>query len=712
MVKSLIIVESPTKAGTLSKFLDKSFSVIATKGHIEDLPKSSLGIDLDNHFAPEYKILKDKEKLLKEIQKNVNVADTVYIATDPDREGEAIGWHLLQNLKLDNKKILRITFHEITKNALMEALDEAHDLNYDLVNSQVARRVLDRIVGYKLSPLLWEKIRYGLSAGRVQSVALKLIVDREKEIQAFKTEEYWDITSDFNINSLPITFKLNKLDGKKIKISNELDANSIVEDISKGTPNLKEIKNSQMKKNPKPPYTTSTLQQDSNLKLGFSSKKTMMIAQMLYEGLDVNGENIGLITYMRTDSVSLSENSINDIRSFITKKYSKEYLPNSKNIYKVKTKLAQEAHEAIRPSDINKSPEQIKKYLTKDQYNLYKLIWSRAIASQMNSAIYSNKKLLLDVKLEKKVYDFSTNFSDLVFDGYKVIYNDNNKKEVEKTNIFPFNNLSEINSVLFIKSEKFQHFTEPPPRYNDASLIKKCEESGIGRPSTYSTIISTLISRTYIERKDRAFIPTDTGVVVSDFLEKYFSNIVDINFTSDMEDDLDKVASGKLNWEKVVSDFYYPFEKEIIDKEKSIDKSDITNLGKSDEKCPECGAEMFIKLGKYGKFLSCSRYPECKGMKSITVGEPQEVDEKCPECNAELVLKKGRFGDFFACSRYPECKYTKSLKNNEKKVLEITCPECGVGKIVELRNKRGQIFYGCSNYPKCHFTSNNLDKIK
>ncbi len=714
MSKSLIIVESPTKAVTLSKFLDKDYTVIATKGHIEDLPKSKFGIDVDNHFAPEYTILKDKEKLLKEIQKGVNNADDVYIATDPDREGEAIGWHLLQNLKLDNKKVLRITFHEITKNALLEALKNAHDLNYDLVNSQVARRVLDRVVGYKLSPLLWEKIRYGLSAGRVQSAALKLIVDREKEIQAFQTNEYWNITSDFNINSIVITFNLNKLNSKKIQINNEDEANNILKDISSGKSHLKEIKNTQIKNNPKPPYTTSTLQQDANLKIGFSSKKTMMIAQMLYEGLDINGENVGLITYMRTDSVSLSDNSINEIRSFVSKEYPKEYLPNSKNVYKVKTKLAQEAHEAIRPSDISKIPDKIKKYLTPDQYKLYKLIWSRAIASQMNPAIYNNKKLLLDVKLEKekKIYDFSSNFSDLAFDGYKIIYNDDNKKENDNIIKFPFNVLSEIKSVLFIKSDKSQHFTEPPARYNDASLIKKCEESGIGRPSTYSSIISTLINRTYIERKERHFIPTDTGMVVSDFLEKYFSNIVDINFTSNMEDDLDKVASGKLNWEKVVSDFYYPFDKDILKKEKTIEKSDVTNLGKSDEKCPECGSDMFIKLGRYGKFLSCSRYPDCKGMKSMVEIEVQEVDEKCPECGSELVLKKGRFGDFFACSRYPDCKYTKSLKNKEKKILELSCPDCGEGKIVELRNKRGQIFYGCSNYPKCHFTSNNLDKIK
>ncbi len=715
MAKNLIIVESPTKANTLSKFLDSSYDVIATKGHIEDLPKSKFGVDIENHFSPEYQILKDKVKLLKEIQKKAKDVSNLYIATDPDREGEAIGWHILENLKLNKDTIVqRIAFHEITKKALLESLNNPTELNSNLIKSQQARRILDRIVGYKLSPLIWEKIRYGLSAGRVQSVALNLIVKRENEIKSFIPEEYWDISSIIDIDKISIKFLLSKLNNKKIKLSNEKDVDNVVNEIEKGDLKLKDIKISSLKKYPKPPYTTSTLQQDANLRLGFSSKKTMLLAQQMYEGVKIDNEQVGIITYMRTDSVSLSSDSISDIRILVNDKYSEKYLPSKPNLYKVKSKLAQEAHEAIRPSVVSRDPDSIKQYLTNDQYKVYKLIWERTVASQMNPAVYDNKKLILEVLYKENIYELYASFSSLNFDGFKKVYNIK-EKDIEEIK-FPFSSIDEIKKAVLniVKINKDQHFTEPPARYNDASLIKKCELIGIGRPSTYSSIISTLLNRGYIIRKDRNFFPTDIGIVVNDFLEKYFSNIVDANFTSKMEDDLDKVASGNLDWEKVIKDFYFPFEKEIESNKDKINKNDITNLGESEEKCPDCGAPMFYKLGKYGKFLSCSRYPECKGMKAILSDEDKDIvniEEKCPDCGGNLILKKGRFGDFYACSNYPDCKYTRSLKNNPKKVLEIKCPDCGEGNLVEIRNKRGQIFYGCSNYPKCKFTTNKLDDL-
>jgi DNA topoisomerase-1 len=716
MSKNLIIVESPTKASTLSKFLSNEYSVIATKGHIEDLPKSKLGIDVENGFNPEYEILKDKSKVLKEIQKDLKGVENLYIATDPDREGEAIGWHILRTLKINDKvKISRITFHEITKNALNEALKNPGNLNMNLVNAQQARRVLDRIVGYKLSPLLWKKIRYGLSAGRVQSAALNLIVKREREIENFTPEEYWNLSCEVSINNNVVNFNLSKINGKKAVIKSKESADNIETEVQSGELDFKDIKKTDLKRNPKPPYTTSTLQQDSNIRLGFSSKKTMLLAQKLYEGVNIDGNNVGLITYMRTDALFLSKNAIEEIRNSILKNYSEKYLPKSPNIYKNKSKLSQEAHEAIRPTDINKKPEDLKQYLDKDLLRLYEMIWRRALSSQMNPSISENKRLVLDIKYKNNIYTFLSSFSQIKFDGYTKVYNYFVKKD-ENILDFPFDNIKDIDkkNIKYLKTLKEQHFTEPPPRYNDASLIKECEKSGIGRPSTYSTIISTLLNRGYVERKEKLFFPTDVGVVVSDFLEKYFSKIVDVEFTSDMESDLDNIAGGKLDWVKVISDFYYPFEKDIEEKTNTIDKGDITKLGDTDELCPECGAKMFIKLGRYGKFLSCSRYPDCKGMKSIEDNGSSsniETDELCPKCGANLVMKKGRFGEFYACSNYPTCKYTKSLKEREKKILEIDCPECGKGKIVEMKNKRGQIFYGCSNYPKCHFTTNSLEKI-
>ncbi|MHB8443088.1 MAG: type I DNA topoisomerase [Patescibacteria group bacterium] len=712
MSKKLIIVESPTKAKTISKFLSKDYSIIATKGHVEDLPKSKFGIDVDDNFKPDYVILKDKGNLLKEIKKEASASDTIYIATDPDREGEAIGWHVLNSLALKNPDLVkRIAFHEITQSALEDAINHPTVLNMNLVDAQQARRVLDRIVGYKLSPLLWSKIRYGLSAGRVQSVALKIIVDREEERNNFVSQEYWNIVGVFLINGKEYVFDLIKINKNNFEIKNKEESDKISKDIKSGTAEIESIQKTETKKYPIPPYTTSTLQQDANRKLGFSSKKTMSIAQKLYEGVSLGADNVGLITYMRTDSVSMAEVAVDNIRGYINKNYEKTYLPNRKNIYKTKSKLAQEAHEAIRPAYIDKTPESIQKYVDKDFYRLYKLIWERALSSQMTPALYENKKVLINVKGDKNTYTFALNISNNVFKGYQVF----NKKEESKDSKnpeFAMENKQDIKSLEMKKTTADQHFTEPPPRYNDASLVKILESCGVGRPSTYSSIISTLISRGYIERKEKYFIPTDVGIVVSNFLSKYFTDIVDTNFTADIENKLDDIANGKSEWTKIVSNFYTPFNKKIESSQEGIEKKDITNLGESTEVCLECGSPMYIKLGKYGKFLSCSRFPECKGMRSIETDKEEKLaGENCPQCGSELIIKKGRFGNFIACSNYPTCKYTKSLNENKKKVLDIKCPDCKTGNIVELKNRRGKTFYGCSNYPKCKFIANKLEDI-
>lgn len=708
-MKNLLIVESPTKANTISRYLSKDFDVIATKGHLEDLPKSKLGIDIDNDFNPEYVLLKDRKKILQELKKAVSKTDNIYIATDPDREGEAIGWHTLNLLKIkDSGSVKRIVFHEVTKDAILNAIKNAGILNMNLVDAQQARRVLDRVVGYKLSPLLWTKIRYGLSAGRVQSVALKFIVERERERESFVTEEYWSIDVIFNINNIPIEFSLSKINGKSIKIINAEQSSKISNEIKEGKHTVFDVKTYKVVKKPTSPYTTSSLQQDANNKLGFSSKKTMMLAQRLYEGIKINGENTGLITYMRTDSTNLSTDAISKIRNYISSNFEKRYLPDRPNIYKTKSKLAQEAHEAIRPSYMDKSPERIKEIVEPSLYKLYKLIWDRAIASQMSDAIYNNLKISIESIYKNNKYLLTSTISTVEFDGFKKLLNTSDKDESVNIDI---RSLSDIKDVLLKDVIETQHFTEPPARYNDASLVKEMEKSGIGRPSTYASIISTLISRGYIVREKRYFYPTDVGFVVNDFLSKYFPEIVNTEFTSNMEDKLDSVAKGTIVWKKLIKDFYFPFVEKIQEKEGTISKTEVTNLGKSEEKCPECGKEMIVKLGKYGKFLSCIDYPQCKGMKSMDRDDLEVIEEKCPECNSELIFKKGRFGKFIACSNYPNCKYTKSMTEQYKKELKEKCPECKKGNIVELKNKRGSIFYGCSRYPKCKFTISSLDKL-
>lgn len=711
-MKNLLIVESPTKANTISKYLPNDFNVIATKGHLEDLPKSKLGINIDKDFEPEYVLLKDRSQILKDLKKAVSQASNIYIATDPDREGESIGWHVLNLLKIkDSDSVQRVTFHEVTKEAVLNAIKNSGSLNMDLVDSQQARRILDRIVGYKLSPLLWTKIRYGLSAGRVQSVALRFIVERERERDAFVSEEYWTINPIFDINKTSIEFLLSKVNKKNVKVINKDQSDFIINEIKNGKHSIFDVKTYKMVKRPSPPYTTSVLQQDASNKLGFSSKKTMMLAQRLYEGVKIGNESIGLITYMRTDSITLSTDAISKIRQYISSNLDKKYLPDAPNIYKTKSKLAQEAHEAIRPSYINRDPESIKKYLDPSLYKLYKLIWERSVASQVSNAVYNVIKISVETKYDKNRYLSTSTISTVEFDGFQKLLNKKGKENNINVNIA---SKSDINKIILKDVLGEQHFTEPPPRYNDASLVKEMEKSGIGRPSTYASIISTLISRGYIIREKKYFYPTDVGIVVNDFLVQYFANIVDTKFTSGMEDQLDLIANGKMSWKKMVKDFYTPFVSNIEEKENIISKEDVTNLGESDENCPECGKKMIVKLGKYGNFLSCSDYPQCKGIKSLETDQDKNeiIDEKCPECGSDLTIKTGRFGKFIACSNYPKCKYTRSVNEQNKKELDKKCPECKKGNIVELKNKRGKIFYGCTEYPKCKFTASSLEKIE
>ena len=710
-MKNLLIVESPTKANTITRYLSKDFNVISTKGHLEDLPKSKLGIDIDNDFTPEYVLLKDKKKTLQDLKKAVSVSDDIYIATDPDREGEAIGWHILNLLKIKNiESIKRVSFHEVTKEAILTAIKNSGVINMNLVDSQQARRLLDRIVGYKLSPLLWVKIRYGLSAGRVQSVVLRFVVDRERTREAFVSEEYWTINAVFKINGVEIEFLFSKLNNKNVNITNKDQALKISKEIKSGKLTISDVKTSKMVKRPGPPYTTSTLQQDASNRLGFSSKKTMMLAQKLYEGVKIGKENVGLITYMRTDSTNVSQNALSKMRDYISSNFEKNYLPSNPNIYKTKSKLAQEAHEAIRPSYLDKSPQSIQKYLDPSLYKLYKLIWDRALSSQLSNAVYNVLKISIQSEYKDNKYLLTSTISSIEFDGFKKLSNSKEKQDSIKFNV---NSKDDIKDILLKDVVESQHFTEPPARYNDASLVKEMEKSGIGRPSTYASIISTLISRGYIVREQKYFHPTDVGIVVNDFLFKYFTEIVDTKFTADMEDKLDSIANGKILWKEIVKDFYFPFLNKIEEKEGTISKEEITNLGHSDEKCPECGKDMIIKLGKYGKFLSCSDYPTCKGMKSMDIdGKEESIDEKCPECGKDLMVKNGRYGKFIACSNYPNCKYTKSINEKYKKELSEKCYECKEGNIVELKNRRGKIFYGCNRYPKCKFTASSLDNLK
>jgi len=708
-MKNLVIVESPTKAKTISKFLPKaSYNILSSFGHVRDLPKTKMGVDIENNYQPKYVIPPKAKKTVTALKEAAKKSDQIYFATDEDREGEAIAWHLAHILKPKKDKSKRITFHEITKSAIENALKNPRTITQDLVDAQQARRVLDRLVGYEMSPFLWKKVARGLSAGRVQSVAVRLIVEREREIQDFKQEEYWTIEAVFEKDKKEFEAKLHKVNGKALKkldIKNEKQAKELLDKLQKQNFKIARVEVKEKSKKAPTPFKTSTLQQEANSKLHFSAKQTMMIAQQLYEGIELGAEgSTGLITYMRTDSLNLSDEFKKGAKNYIENNFGKQYIGPAARVYK-KSKGAQEAHEAIRPTLADRAPDTIKEFLNNNQYKLYKLIWERSVASQMADAKFN--QTAIDIEDEKNKYIFRANGIQIKFDGWQKVYSTDTKET-----ILP--ELKEKDLVDAKKIEPLQHFTQPPARYTEASLVKALEEKGIGRPSTYAPTISTIQDRNYVIKEDKKLKPTDMAFVVNDLLIKHFPKIVDYDFTANMEEDLDKIAEGKKDWQPIIDEFYKPFKKNLEKKEKEISKKEITEE-ETKEICEKCGSPMVIKMGRFGKFLACSNYPECKNTKNIVstdgeikTEEPETTDEKCPECGAPLVIKHGRYGKFLGCSKYPECKFIKPIL----KKTGVKCPNCGKGEIVERKSKKGRVFYGCSNYPECKtaFWSKPVDK--
>lgn len=690
----LVIVESPTKAKTISRFLSAEYKVLASFGHVRDLPKSKLGVDVEKNFEPTYVIPVKSRQKIKELKAAAGKAKQILFATDEDREGEAISWHLAEVLDVDPGKLKRITFHEITKDAIAEALEHPRDLDRRLVDAQQARRILDRLVGYELSPLLWRKIQRGLSAGRVQSVALRIIVEREREIQAFVPKEYWSIEGLFakRGSDTPFEAKLNAWEGKtleKMALASKEEADRILDRIKNASWRVTGVTEKEKKQTPPPPFTTSTLQQAANSRLGFTSKQTMTLAQKLYEGVEFGAEGqTGLITYMRTDSVNLSQKFLDDAKSHIANAFGRNYALEEPRRYKTKSKGAQEAHEAIRPTDASRTPEDVAPYLEANMLKLYRLIWQRAVATQMRQAMI----LSTSVDITGGDAVFRATGQRVTFDGYLKLYPDQDKEKI----------LPELRNEDELEAKDIQgkqHFTEPPARFSDATLVKSLEEEGIGRPSTYATIISTLLDRGYVERDERKrLFPQDVAYAVNDMLVKHFPNIVDVAFTARLEHSLDKIAEGEMNWQPLLEAFYGPFHTNLVQKEKELTKEAFEEA--SGEVCEKCGKPMLVKRGRYGKFLACSGYPECKNTKPMKGEEPpppEPTDEVCEKCGAPMVKKVGRFGPFLSCSRYPDCKNIKSIE----KGTGVTCPKCGKGEMIEKRTKKGKIFYSCNRYPEC-----------
>ncbi|BFN04544.1 type I DNA topoisomerase [Clostridium tetani] len=680
MGQKLIIVESPAKAKTIGKYLDKTYHVEASMGHIRDLPKSQLGVDIDNNYEPKYITIRGKGELLTKIKKHAKKCDEIYLATDPDREGEAISWHLSQALKLEDNKKCRIVFNEITKSAVKNAIKEPREIDIDLVNAQQARRVLDRLVGYKISPILWRKVRWGLSAGRVQSVALKMICDREKEIEEFIPKEYWTIECKLNKDRKDFLVKLISKDNKKIEINTEEESNNIIKELKQGQFTVDKIKKTNKNKNPLPPFITSTLQQDAYRKLNFSTKKTMSVAQQLYEGIDIKGHGtVGLITYMRTDSVRISKEAQNKARQFLENVYGKEYIPEKPRDYKGKKNI-QDAHEAIRPTNIEITPKIALENLNSDQYKLYSLIWNRFMASQMAACVME----VNSVDVKNSEYIFRATGSIVKFDGFMIIYEYLNEDEKENINI-PKLEKGELLKEKSIDSK--QHFTQPPGRFSEASLVKVLEDNGIGRPSTYAPIISTLLERTYIERENRTLKSTELGVIVNNIMVEYFKPVVDAEFTAEMENKLDSIEEGNENWKNIVDEFYSPLKELIETAEKEVEKVTLEEKV-TDVKCEKCGNNMVVKHGRFGDFLACPGYPECKNTKPIV----HQLDVKCPKCHGEIVLKKSKKGrKFYGCSNYPKCDFVSWFEPVERK-----CDVCGNYMVKRYTKAKGD-YIECSN---------------
>lgn len=707
---NLVIVESPTKAKTISKFIGKGYKVLSSFGHVRDLPKTKMGIDIKNNYAPQYEIPAKAKKKVAELKEYLKKSDGVILATDEDREGEAIAWHLLTALDLKKKEIAsakRIVFHEITQKAIEAALENPRDIDLNLVDAQQARRVLDRLVGYELSPFIWKKVRYGLSAGRVQSVALRFIAEREREIEKFKEEEYFLISAKYKMKSAKeddfFEASLNEISGEKIdqtvtlnlfagdyktrktSIASEKSAKEITGDLKSAEHKVAKIDKKEISRNPSAPFTTSTLQQAAINTLGYSSKMTMSLAQKLYE--------VGLITYMRTDSVNLSLESLVAAKKLIEKNFGKNYALESPRYFKNKSKNAQEAHEAIRPTDPMKTPDALEDSLDPKQHKLYRLIWNRMVASQMQPAIFDSVKVDISSLGKKDSYLLRASGSTVKFDGYLKIYNALPREE----NLLPPMEIGDQLDLMEVLPEKKS--TTPPPRYNEASLVKVLEEYGIGRPSTYAPTISTIIDRKYIEKQeDKKLHPQEIGLLVNDILVEHFPQIVDIQFTAHMEEEFDEIAEGKIKWVPVIKEFYEPFHQNLEAKTKEVKKEDI--LEKLDKKCPDCGGDLIVKHGRFGKFIACTKYPKCKYTEKTA--EEKKIDDEnsgeiCDKCGAPMVVKRGRFGSFLGCSKYPDCKGIKKIENK----TGVQCPACGKGEIVERKSKRGKTFYGCNNYPAC-----------
>lgn len=680
--KNLVIVESPSKAKTIGKFLGSKYTVVASVGHIRDLPKSKLGINIENNFEPEYIAIRGKGDVIKAMKKEAKHAGKIYLATDPDREGEAISWHIAYLLGIDESKPCRIVFNEITKSAIQNAVKHPRVIDKNLVDAQQARRVLDRLVGYQISPLLWRKIRRGLSAGRVQSAALKIICDREKLILDFIPVEYWNISAILMDEKKPaskktqFTAKLIEYKGKKIVVNNKEEADHILSELDCDGFKIVKVEKKERLRNPQPPFTTSSLQQEASNKLNFNTKKTMMVAQQLYEGMEIKGHGtIGLVTYIRTDSVRISDEAQAAVMNFINENYSQGYFAN--NVFSNKKKDVQDAHEAIRPSDVNLIPDAIKDSLTKDQYNLYKLIWSRFVASRMKPAVYDS----VSAEIENNFYMFKANGSKLKFDGYLKVYNNISEDDDEK--MLPELVVGEKLKQVDILSE--QNFTKPPSRFSEAGLVKDLEEKNIGRPSTYAPIIATLIERKYVTREKKTLLPTELGFIVTDLMETYFKQIVDAGFTAELEDKLDDVEAKGDNWKSIIVDFYKTLEEELKVADAAIEKVTIEDE-LTDELCELCGKQMAIKHGRFGEFLACSGYPECKNTKPIV----NKIEVKCPNCGKDIVARKSKKGRiFYGCSGYPECNQLYWSKPVDKK-----CPECG-SLLLEKPTKNTKLV--CSN---------------
>ncbi len=713
-MSSLVIVESPAKAKTIEKYLGKGFTVLASYGHVRDLVPKEGAVDTENDFAMKYSLVERNQRHVQAITKAMKKADELYLATDPDREGEAISWHISELLKekklLKNKPVYRVVFHEITKKSIQKAIQEPRELDMDMVDAQQARRALDYLVGFNLSPLLWKKIRRGLSAGRVQSPALRLIVERELAIEAFKNREYWSIEASVKTADKSFKAKLTHFDDTKLtqfSVEDATFANKIKDDITAVAASqllVKKLQKKQRKRNPAAPFTTSTLQQEASRKLGFTTKKTMQIAQQLYEGVTIGAETAGLITYMRTDSVNLADEAVEEIRGLIASRYGKENVPKTVPVYKTKSKNAQEAHEAIRPSSANRVPEEIRGSLSNDQYKLYLLIWKRAVASQMIHALIDGVSADLTCG---KGHVFRATGSTVNKPGFMSVYlegkDDSKEDDDNKENLLPPMQEGELIDLLEVIPN--QHFTEPPPRYGEASLVKALEEYGIGRPSTYASIISTLQNRDYVELETKRFYPTDVGRIVNKFLTQHFTNYVDYDFTAKLEDDLDAVSRGEKKWLPLMKMFWEPFKALIEDKEASVQRSDVTQEA-MDENCPECGKQLSIRLGRNGRFIGCTDYPECSYTRNLNddaaAVEPEVVEgRQCPKCESNLIIRTGRYGKFIGCSSYPNCKHMEPLE--KPKDTNVVCPDCKKGTILERKSRKGKLFYSCSNYPKCKY---------